>query len=156
MKKALLIFPIAGLLLVALAAAQVSQDISVTASVQPYISVVFNYNAVDFGAVYPGEKIPAPGNAQGAYNVSIKTNTPLVVSAIRTDWTPSVWMPLWFGVQYDIPLLAPQDQIGIETPIQIGPIDVGEYIHYHGYWLDVPIVSPGNYSTTVTITYQPA
>jgi len=76
MKKALIILPVVGLLLVALAIAQeASQNISVTADVQPYYSVVFDYNTVDFGAVYPGF-IPAPGNALGAYNVGVETNIP--------------------------------------------------------------------------------
>ena len=156
MKKSLVFFPIAGLLLVALAVAQVSEDIIVSVDVQPYYSVVFNYASVSFGAVYPGTDIPAPGNAQGEYNATVETNIALLVSVSRTVWLPEDILTLKFASSFfDIPT-EPTRIIGT-TPIGVDSIAPGSYTHYHAYWLDVPIgASPGGYSTTVTITYHPA
>jgi len=156
MKKALIILPVVGLLLVTLAVAQVSQDIPVSASVEAYYSVVFDYNAVNFGLVYPGTDISAPGNAQGEYNATVETNIALLVSVSRTVWLPEDILTLKFASSFfDIPT-EPTRIIGT-TPIGVDSIAPGSYTHYHAYWLDVPIgASPGGYSTTVTITYHPA
>jgi len=156
MEKALLIFPIAGLLLVALAIADVSQNISVNASVQPYYSVVFSYDAVNFGAVYPGANISAPGNTEGLYNVSVETNIDLAFNVSRTVWLPSDILSLKFASALDE---IPTEPVYIieTTPITVDSISLGSYTHYHAYWLDVPIeASPGAYSTVVTMVYQPA
>ena len=155
MKKALIILPVVGLLLVTLAVAQVSQDISVTAEVPSYYSVVFQYNTVNFGSVYPGYDIPAPGN-QGEYYVTVETNIGLIVTASRTAWSPSDILLLKFASALNEIPTAPEYEIGT-TPITVDAIVPGFYTHYHAYWLDVPMgTSPGTYSTTVTITYQPA
>jgi len=155
MKKALIILPVVGLLLVALAVAQ-EQYITVTADVQEYVSVVFNYNVVNFGSVYPGTDIPAPGNAEGLYNVSVETNINLGVSASRTAWSPSDVLTLKFASALNEIPTAPEYEIRT-VPVTVDYIAPGSYTHYHAYWLDVPIgASPGTYSTTVTITYMPA
>ena len=156
MKKSLVFFPIVGLLLVALAVAQVSEDITVSADVQPYYSVVFNYASVSFGAVYPGPDIPAPGNSIGAYNVSVETNIDLTVNASRTAWYPSDVLTLKFASSlYGTPT-SPEYVIGTAS-VTVDSISPGVYTHYHAYWLDVPIGAyPGSYSTNVTMTYQPA
>jgi len=154
MKKALIIFPIAGFLLVALAVAQM-QYITVTADVQPYYSVVFSYNTVNFGSVYPGTEIPAPGNAQGEYYASVETAMELQVTVGRTAWSPSDVLTLKFASALNEIPTVPEYEIGT-TFIIVDSIAPGSHTHYHAYWLYVPPeASPGTYSTTVTITYTP-
>jgi len=156
MKKALIILPVVGLLLVALAVAQVSEDITVSVNVEPYYLVVFNYNAVNFGSPHPGSHISAPGNFEGEYSVNVETNIDLTVSASRTAWLPEDVLTLRFASALNEIPIVPAYEIGT-TSITVDSIAPGSYIHYHGYWLDVPLeTSPGTYSTTVTITYQPA
>jgi len=158
MKKALIILPVVGLLLVTLAVAE-TQNIPVSVNVLPYYSVVFNYYTVDFGSVAPSTAIqPAPGNAQGEYNVTVDTNVPLDVIVVRTDWTPSsTLMSLLFNTAYDAANLSPGYYVEVGNPAYVARVGTGTFTHYHGYWIDVPMgTSPGTYSTTVTITYQPA
>ena len=157
MKKALIILPIAGLLLVALAVAQVSEDIIVSADVQPYYSVVFNYASVSFCAVYPGPDIPAPGNSIGAYNVSIEANIALRLNASKTPWMPAdaPGFVLEFASGYEIPT-APAYIIDVISTT-VGYTSPGVFTHYHAYWLDIPPeLLPDIYLTTVTLTYEPA
>jgi len=132
-----------------------ADDVNVTAEVPPYVSVVFNYNTVDFGSVLPGSTdVPAPGQENGIYNVTVNTNVPLNVYASRTPWSPSDVLTLKFGTNI-VPPTSPQ--VELKTTSQFVTMISGEYTHYHGYWLTVPAyTTPGTYSTTVTITYQPA
>ena len=158
MKKALIIFPIAGLLLVALAVAQVSQDISLSAIVQPYYSVVFHYDTVDFGAVLPGAtNYPALGNNLGVYHVDVESNIALTISVRRTPWSPYDYLTLKFASDVNAIPVGPEVTVGIETPTIVESIAPGIYTHYHAYWIDVSREAlPGSYSANVTITYQSA
>jgi len=134
-----------------------ADDVNVTAEVPPYVSVVFNYNTVNFGSVLPGSTdIPAPNQDSGIYNVSVITNVPLNVSAYRTAWSPSDALTLKFAVGSSVPT-SPQVTLATTSQVVATLTETGRYIHYHGYWLTVPLNPPaGTYSTTVTITYQPA
>jgi hypothetical protein len=133
-----------------------AEDITVSATVPPYVSVVFNYNTVNFSNVLPGSTdVPAPNQNSGIYNVSVTTNVPLEIYAYRTPWSPSDVLTLKFGVGTSVPT---SPQVTLTTSSQIVAIltQTGGYTHYHGYWLTVPLNAQGSYSTTVTITYQPA
>jgi len=144
-------------LLMLVAPMATGENITVTAEIQTYVSAVFNYNTVNFGQVAPGStNVPAPNQGAGIYSVSISSNVPLTVSASRTAWTPNDILTLKFGVSNNPANLAPQ--ITLTTSHQnVATISEGQYTHYHGYWLSVPSNAPaGSYSTTVTITYQPA
>jgi hypothetical protein len=143
-----------------LAVPATAEDITVTAEVPPYVSVVFNYNTVNFGNVTSGSTdVPAPGQDQGIYNVTVTTNAPLTVSAYRTAWSPSDVLTLKF-----IDVAQPSDFALVDKYILTTTAQVirtisafGTFTDYHGYWLTVPLNAPrGTYSTTVTITYQPA
>jgi hypothetical protein len=148
---------VVGLLLVPATA----EDITVTASVPPFVSVVFNYNTVSFGTVAPGPIVEAPGGSSGVYNVTVATNVPLNVIAYRTSWTPSEGneLSLWI-----VAAMSPSDfstaiwyTLTTYNQIIATNLPIGNYIHYHNYRLGVsPYVPPGTYSTTVTITYTPA
>ena len=141
--------------IVALAYPATSEQITVTAEVPTYVSVVFNYNAVSFGTVQPGAiDYPALGNSQGLYNVTVSSNVNLNVSIYRTSWTPNDVLTLKFARGTTVPS---SPQVTVTTSSQlVGTISAGEFTDYHAYWLTVPTVTPaGSYSTTVTITYSP-
>ena len=134
----------------------IADDIQVNVTVLPYVSVVFNYNTVNFGSVTAGSTdVPAPGQENGIYNVLVTTNVPLTVSAYRTAWSPSDVLTLKFGVGTSVPT-SPQVTLTTSSQTVATLTQTGEYTHYHGYWLTVPLNAKGDYSTTVTITYTPA
>ena len=147
---------VVGLLLVPATA----EDITVTADVPYYVSVIFSYNTVNFGTVSLGvTDYPAPGTYSGIYGVLVTTNVNLKVYAYRTNWTPyEGYLTLKFGTHYSPSELSPFSAYTLETWSQlIETTGTGSFIHYHGYWLTVHSgTPPGNYSTTVTITYTPA
>ena len=148
-----LILPVIAALL---AVPAIAENISVTATVPPYVSVVFNYNSVNFGSVAPGSTdVPAPNQDSGIYNVSVTTNVPLTISAYRTAWSPSDVLTLKFGVGTSVPT-SPQVTLTTSSQTVATLTQTGQYTHYHGYWLTVPLNAQGSYSTTVTITYTPA
>jgi hypothetical protein len=135
-----------------------AEDITVTAEVPTFVSVVFNYNTVSFGVVTPGSTdVPAPGTYSGVYNVSVTTNVGLNVYASRTLWSPGDYLTLKFGTNSLLEYLSPAYAVVLTTSSQlVETIGMGSYTHYHGYWLTVPSDTPaGSYSTTVTITYTP-
>jgi hypothetical protein len=148
-----LILPIIASLL---AVPAIADDIQVSATVQTYVSVVFNYNTVNFGNVAPGSTdVPAPNQDSGIYNVSVTTNVQLGVNATRTPWSPSDILTLKFAHGTALPLSV-QNAGAIDTSTTYfgPPISTGAYTEYHAYWLTVPSLAPaGTYSTTVTITY---
>ena len=135
-----------------------ADSVNVTATVPAYFSVVFNYNTVDFGTLSAAEvtDLAAPGQDYGIYNVTVVTNVPLNVSAYRTVWSPSGLLTLKFAVGSSVPT-APQVELTTNSQVVATLTQTGQYTHYHGYWLTIPSNTPaGTYSTTVTITYQPA
>jgi hypothetical protein len=149
-----LILPVIASLL---AVPAIADDIQVSATVPTYVSVIFNYNSVNFGSVAPGSTdVPAPNQDSGIYNVSVMTNVPLTISAYRSAWTYNAPLILKFAVGTSVPT-SPQIEL-ISDPRDVETItEPGQWTHYHGYWLTVPSLAPaGTYSTTVTITYTPA
>jgi hypothetical protein len=133
-----------------------ADDVNVTATVPPYVSVVFNYNTVNFGSVAPGRTdVPAPGQENGIYNVSVIANVPVSIYASRTAWSPSDVLTLKFAADI-LPPTSPQVELKTTSQLVTMIGYTGQYTTYHGYWLTVPSNARGGYSTTVTITYQPA
>jgi len=141
-----------------------ADDVNVTVAVPPYVSVVFNYNTVKYeGLGYSAigmSDIPAPYQDQGIYNVTVTYNVPINVTAYRSPWTPKDILILKFADALSPSDFAFVDKYVLETTpkvirtIEVGP---GTFVDYHGYWLTIPSTTPaGTYSTTVTITYQPA
>ena len=138
-----------------------ADDVNVTAEVSPYFSVVFNYNTVDFGSVQPVGSVEAPLGGAGVYNVSVTTNIPLNVTASRTTWAPQEipGLDLLIAVAMRPSEFSLAQAYLLETSPQAiaENLPTGKYYHFHDYWVRVkPDVPPGIYSTTVTITYQPA
>lgn len=148
-----LILPIVASLL---AVPAIADEVTVTAEVPPYVSVVFNYVTVNFGSVFPGSTdVPAPGLGIGIYNVTVTTNVPLTVSAYRTLWSPSDVLTLKFAVGTSVPS-SPQVTLTTSSQTVATLTEFGQYTHYHGYWLTVPSgASVATYTTIVTITYSP-
>jgi hypothetical protein len=149
-----LVLPIMAALLLVPATAD---NVTVTAEVPTYVSVVFNYDTVNFGTVSLGSiDYPAPGQGEGIYNVSVTANVPLTVSAYRSAWTYGAPLILKFATGLTVPT-SPQIEL-ISDPRTVETItEYGYWTHYHGYWLTVsPHTPAGYYSTTVTITYTPA
>jgi hypothetical protein len=140
-----------------LVAPVIADQITVTADVPPYVSAVFNYNTVNYGTVQPGSTdVPAPNQANGIYNVTLKSNVNVNVTAYRSAFSPSEGLTLKFGEATTLSNLAPKVTLTTSSQV-VSTITAGEYTDYHGYWLTVPITqAPGTYSTTVTVTYQPA
>ncbi len=134
-----------------LVAPAIADQITVTADVPPYVSAVFSYNTVNFGTVQPGSTyVPAPGQEKGIYNVTLTSNVDVSVIASRSPWLPDEGIDLWFQNNVALVLLTKEPQL-------IGTLSSGSYTDYHSYWLTIPALQrPGTYSTTVTITYQPA
>ena len=150
-----LILPLVAALLVA---PVIADNISVTATVPTYVSVVFNYDTINYGQVSATgvTDLAAPNQNSGIYNVTVATNVPLNVSAYRSAWSPSGPLTLKFAVGSSVPTTP---QVTLETTSQVVATltQTGQYTHYHGYWLTVPAyTAPGTYSTTVTITYAAA
>lgn len=148
-----LILPLVAVLL---AVPAIADNVQVSATVPTYVSVVFNYNTVNYGQVSATgvTDLAAPGQDSGIYNVSIATNVPLTVSAYRSAWTPSDVLTLKFAVGTSVPT-SPQVTLATSSQTVATLTQTGQYTHYHGYWLTVPAyTSPGTYSTTVTITYS--
>jgi len=149
MKKLALFLPIAALLLAGVAVAQQYQEITVTANVQPYVSVWFSYNAVDFGEVYPNNFYPAPF-PETRY-VLLETN----VYADEYIWYAQDWpLDLYFASEvgsipttYDI-------MVGT-TPQLVSSYGSGSFTIYHQYWLYVPPLPQGVYAARVAIEYRP-
>jgi beta-galactosidase GanA len=150
-----LILPIIALL----AVPAIADNVSVSATVPTYVSVVFNYNTVNYGQVSATgvTDLEAPNGASGVYNVTVNTNVPLNVSAYRTAFTPSDVLTLKIATATSTSDLSTATKYTLTTTPQLiaTNLPTGSYTHYHDYFLTVPsLTSPGTYSTTVTITYS--
>ena len=149
MKKLALFLPLAALLLAGIAVAQQYQEITVSASVGPYISVWFSYNAVDFGEVYPLATYPAPF-PETRY-VLLETNV-YVDEYIKYvyDWP----LDLYFASEISSIPTTYEVMVGT-SPQLVGSYGSGSFTIYHQYWLYVPLLSSGPYTTRVIIWYSP-
>ena len=140
----------------------VGDNVNVTANVAGYITVTFNYDAVSFGSVSAGSTgNAAPGNSNGAYNVTVDANDEYKVEAYGTDFSDGTHTfsisNLKMDTDSDYTNLALANAVALSTSSQIIETNIPYTVttHYHGFWLDVPSGQPaGSYSSTVTITYS--
>jgi len=137
-----------------------SDTVTVSATVSPYISVTFNYNAVDFGTVTVGstDNHPTPDYTTGVYNVSIDTNTNYTVSAYESGDFTSNGLTLDFAVSSNPTVDGTFYTLGTssQTVYTSSLTETFEGTEYHQYLLDVGDIPTGSYSTTVYITYSAA
>lgn len=133
-----------------------AEDITVNATVQPYLSVVFNYNTVDFGTVSVGttDNHPTPDYTTGVYNVSVSANDNYQVTALESGGFVNNGLTLKLAVSTSPAVDGTFYSLTTASQtIYSGTAFYGT--HYHQYKLDVGSqVAAGSYSTTVTITYS--
>jgi hypothetical protein len=160
MEKKLLI-PLA-LSLLALFSLARAADVTVSASVQKYISVTFSYNAVSYGTLTAGSSNnPAPNQADGVYNVSVDTNYAYDVQAYGTDFSDGAGHSFSISnLKLDTNSTVSGLNVDSAKALSIGAqlIDSYDYTvtqNYHGYWLSIPAGQyASSYSATVTIIYE--
>ena len=137
-----------------------SDTVTVSADVQPYLTVTFNYNTVGFGTVVTGStgNHPSPDYTTGVYNVSIDTNTNYTVSAYESGGFINNGLTLYLAVSSDPSIDGTFHSLGTSsTTIYTSSLTTTfEGTEYHQYKLDVGDIPAGSYSTTVTITYSTA
>jgi len=159
----LYLLPLLGLFATMLTLATVtSDDVTVTADVSGYITVTFNYDTVAFGSVAAGStQNAAPGNSDGAYNVTVDANANYKVEAYGTDFSDGAntfsISNLKLDTGSDYTTLSYSSATSLSTTSQVIETNIPYSVttHYHAYWLDVPSGQPaGSYSSTVTITYS--
>ena len=158
--KGKLLIPLVLSLLVVFSIAKAT-DISVSASVQKYISVTFSYNAVNYGTLIAGSSNnPAPDQADGVYNVTVDTNYAYDVKAYGTDFSDGAGHSfaisnLKLDTDSTTSGLNINNAVSLSTTEQT--IDSYDYTvtqNYHGYWLSIPSGQyAGTYTATVTINY---
>jgi len=136
-----------------------SDTVTVTANVQPYLTVTFNYDTVDFGTVLAGtnDNPPIPDYTTGVYNVTIDTNQNYQVRAIEAGDFYNNGLYIYMAVSSDptvdgmFTMLDTGEKV-IYTSELTGAFQGTEY---HQFKLNVdPNALGGSYSTTVTITYS--
>jgi len=123
----------------------------------PTLSVVFNYNSVDFGTVIPNTIAEAKSIN---YNVSITTNTNYKVSVNATNWKGAAIIPantLYFAVNDTLDKLsfATAKQLSNEVQL-IATFPSTVTTNYHAFYFRVPIAAIGTYTAIITITYEVA
>jgi len=137
-----------------------SDTVTVSADVQPYLTVTFNYNTVSFGTVIAGStgNHPSPDYTTGIYNVSIDTNTNYTVSAYESGDFINNGLTLYMAVSSDPTVDGTFYSLGTSsTTIFTSSLTAAfEGTEYHQYKLDVGDIAAASYSTTVTITYSQA
>jgi hypothetical protein len=150
-----------GLVLLFSGLAYAQNQLTVSASVQKYISVTFSYNTVDFGTLTSGTSDnPAHNQANGIYNVTVDTNYAYDVQAYGTDFSDGA------GHSFSISNLkldtnSTVDNLDVASAVALSStaqtIDSYDYTitqNYHGYWLSIPAGQyASSYSATVTINY---
>jgi len=121
----------------------------------PSLSVVFNYNSVDFGTVTPNTIAEAKSIN---YNVSITTNADYKVSVNATDWSGATTIPantIYFAVNDTLDKLSFVTAKQLSNAVQqvaIFPSTVTT--NYHAFYFAVPVVPAGTYTAIITITYE--
>lgn len=140
-----------------------ADPVTVSATVDSYITATFNYASISYGTLSAGSSDnPAPN--QGVvpgYNISIDTNKEFKVEASGTDFSDGTNT---FGIANlkmdsdtapaSLALLSAVTLSGTPQTIDTG-IAYTTTDHYHGFWLTIPSGQYANaYSSTVTVTYS--
>jgi len=159
MRRVVFALPLLALLLVATVTAD---NVTVSATVQGYLTATFNYNTVSFGELTAGTTdSPAPNQADGVYNVTIDANGEFEVEAYGSDFSDGVHTlainNLKMDTDTDPANLNVNNAVALSTSVQTIDTNIPytTTTHYHGFWLSIPSNQPaGTYTTTVTITYS--
>jgi hypothetical protein len=118
-------------------------------------SVVFNYNSVDFGTVTPYTIAEAKSIN---YNVSIASTSDYRVSVNATDWSGATTIPantLYFAVNDTLDKLSFETAKQLSNAVQqVAVFPSSVTTNYHAFYFEVPLVPPGTYTATITITYE--
>ena len=143
-----------------------ADDVSVSATVSPYISYTVNYATLDFGTVSAGSSSNTPTNydqTAGELNATIDANDEYKVEAYGTDFTGSNTSEtfsisnLKMDTDSNYANLAEASATALSTSSQVIETNIAYTVttHYHGFWLTIPSGQAADtYSSTVTITYS--
>jgi hypothetical protein len=159
MNKKLLTFALGILTLGMISGVVLSDEIDVSTDVNPYISALFEYDAVAYASLDAGtHDTAAPDQAVGIYNVTVDTNYEYEVSASGTDFTGATSNFDIGNLKMDTdPVkgsLANTTAVTLTGAPQV--IDTGllttDTVNYHGYWLSIPAAQYAEaYTSTVTV-----
>lgn len=138
-----------------------ADDVTVQTQIQSSISVVFNYNTVNFGTLSAGtNNNPAPNQMNGIYNVTVDTNENYTLSASGTNFSGGSYSfninNLKMDTDSDKTNLALGNAVTLSGTPQIidSNIDYSITPHYHAFWLSIPSGQYAtSYTSTITITY---
>ena len=135
-----------------------ADEVFLSATVQPYVSAVFSYNTVDFGAVNPGTtgNAPVPDYKTGVYNVSLDVNSDYEVTAYLVNgiFTETYGLTLYFAISTDSAVDGTFYVLNTSSQVVYsgGPFFGTQY---HQYKLDVSSTTgAGDYTDTAVITYS--
>jgi hypothetical protein len=147
-------------LLSALAFAQQQATITTSATISPYISVVWSYNTVDFGTVYVNSANNVPVNLNqslGEFYANITTNSNYTISA-KVSGLPSGFTHKFLAWPSIDGLIPEKAKVLTETYQEIftqtGVPMLGTFTNYHANWLDVGFVEAKQYSWTLYERYE--
>ena len=137
-----------------------ADDVTVTASVSPYIDVTANYNAVGFGSLTSpsSNNVPTLNQTEGLFNFTVDTNKDYKIEANATDFSgDGVIANENLKMDSDTVsanLLVTNSKVMDTTPTTIDTnIAYASADSYHGFWLTVPASQvAGDYTTTLTVT----
>ncbi len=139
-----------------------ADDVTVSATVNSYITATFNYNSVSFGSLDAGTSdTPAPNQASGVYNVTIDTNKDFELTASGTDFSDGAGHSFAISnLKLDSDTSAGNLVVGNAVALSTSSQTIDTNIpastttHYHGYWISIPSGQyAASYSATVTLTY---
>jgi hypothetical protein len=163
MNKKIMTLALGLLALGLMSSAVLSDDVSVTADVSPYITAVFQYNTVAYGTLGAGtHDTAAPDQAIGIYNVTVDTNANYKVSASGTDFSDGGGHTFGIG-NLKMDTDPNKNNLSNTTAVALSGtplvIDTGltpsNTVNYHGYWLSIPAAQyAASYSSTVTVSLE--
>jgi hypothetical protein len=139
-----------------------ADDIAVTADVQKYISVTFNYATVPYATLTAGtNNNTAPDQASGVYNATVDTNFAYDVKANGTAFSDGAGHTFNVNnLRVDTNSTAGDLAVGSAVALSGAPQAIDSYAYtvtdnFHGFWLSIPAAQyPASYSSTVTVSYS--
>jgi len=162
-KRLLALLPTLALaLLFSLPAEAQTGEVNITATVQGYIDVTFNYAEVNFGTLTAGTtNEEAPNQADGSYNCTVDTNTNYGVKAYGTDFSDGAGHTFAISnLKMDTNTTATNLALGDAVALSTSYVTIDTNIPYtetnsfHGFWLSIPSGQyAATYTATLTITY---
>lgn len=139
-----------------------AEDVVVRTEIQPTLSIVFNYNTIDFGILTIGSNNnPAPNQTNGIYNVTVNTNQNFKVEASGTTFTGATHNFSISNLKMDTNPVAQNLSLSNVVILTTSPQIIDNNInytvttHFHGFWLSIPSSQYAEkYNSTLTITYS--